>query len=49
MGERTGKSLVFSIDGKREVNLRMLGKYFKTILEAGKIEDVAGKGVCCTA
>ena len=33
MGERSGKSLVFSIDGKREVNLRTLSKYFKTMLE----------------
>ena len=30
--ERSGKSLVFSIDGKQEVNLRTLSKYFKTML-----------------
>ncbi len=45
LGERTGKSLVFSIDGKREVNLRTLSKYFKTMLEAAGIEDVAGRGI----
>ena len=45
LGERSGKSLVFSIDGKREVNLRTLSKYFKTMLEAAGIEDVAGRGI----
>ena len=45
LGERTGKSQVFSIDGKREVNLRTLSKYFKTMLEAAEIEDVAGRGI----
>mgnify|MGYP001290082397 CR=1 FL=1 len=45
LGERSGKSLVFSIDGKREVNLRTLSKYFKTMLEAAEIEDVAGRGI----
>ena len=45
LGERTGKSLVFSIDGKREVNLKTLSKYFKTMLEAAEIEDVAGRGI----
>ena len=39
------KSLVFSIDGKREVNLRTLSKYFKTMLEAAEIEDVADRGI----
>ena len=45
MGERSGNSLVFSIDGKREVNLRTLSKYFKTMLDAAEIEDVAGRGI----
>ena len=45
LGERTGKSLVFSIDGKREVNLKTLSKYFKTMLEAAEIGDVAGRGI----
>ena len=45
LGERTGKSLVFSIDGKREVNLKTLSKYFKTMLEAAEIEDAAGRGI----
>ena len=45
LGERSGKSLVFSIDGKREVNLKTLSKYFKTMLEAVEIEDVAGRGI----
>ena len=45
LGERTGKSLVFSIDGKREVNLKTLSKYFKTMLEAAEIENVAGRGI----
>ena len=35
--ERSGKSLVFRIDGKREVNLKMLSKYFKTLLKAAEI------------
>ena len=45
LGERSGKSLVFSIDGKREVNLKTLSKYFKTMLEAAEIGDVAGRGI----
>ena len=45
LGERSGKSLVFSIDGKREVNLKTLSKYFKNTLEAAEIEDVAGSGI----
>ena len=45
LGERSGKSLVFSIDGKREVNLRTLSKYFKTMLESAEIADVAGRGI----
>ena len=45
LGERSGKSLVFCIDGKLEVNLRMLNKYFKTMLEAAEIEDAAGRGI----
>ena len=45
LGERSDNSLVFSIDGKREVNLRTLSKYFKTMLEAAEIEDVAGRGI----
>ena len=45
LSERTGKSLVFSIDGKREVNLKTLSKYFKTMLEAAEIGDVAGRGI----
>jgi len=32
LGERSGKSLVFNIEGKREVNLKTLSKYFKTML-----------------
>ena len=45
LGERTGKSLVFSIHGEREVNLRTLSKYFKAMLEAAEIEDVTGRGI----
>ena len=45
LGERDGKNLVFSIDGKREVNLKTLNKYFKTMLEAAEVEDVAGRGI----
>ena len=45
LGERSGKSLVFSIDGKREANLRTLSKYFKTMLEAAEIKDVADRGI----
>ena len=44
-GERSGKSLVFSIDGKREVNLKTLSKYFKTMLEGADIEDLASRGI----
>ena len=45
LGERSGKSLVFGIDRKREVNLRTLSKYFKTMLKDAEIEDVADKGI----
>ena len=45
MGERSGRSLIFSIDGKREVNLRTLSKCFKTMLEAAEIKDVADRGI----
>ena len=45
LGDRDAKSLVFSIDGEREVSLKTLNKYFKTMLEAADVEDVAGRGI----
>ena len=45
LGDRDAKSLVFSIDGEREVNLKTLNKYFKTMLEAASVEDIAGRGI----
>ena len=45
LGDRDAKSLVFSIDGEREVNLKTLNKYFKTMLEAAEIRDVVGRGI----
>ncbi len=45
LGDRSSKSLVFSIDGEREVSLKTLNKYFKTMLEEAEIADMVGSGI----
>ena len=37
--------LIFSIDGKRTINLKTLNKYFRAMLEEAEIADVAGRGI----
>ena len=44
-GKRDEKDLIFSIDGKRTINLKTLNKYFRVMLEEAKIADVAGRSI----
>ena len=44
-GKRSAEDLVFSIDGKRIINLKTLNKYFRAMLEAAEIENIVGRGI----
>ena len=44
-GKRDEEDLIFSIDGKRTINLKTLNKYFRVMLEEAKIADVAGRSI----
>ena len=44
-GKRSAEDLVFSMDGKRIINLKTLNKYFRAMLEAAEIRDVVGRGI----
>ena len=44
-GKRDEEDLIFSIDGKRTINLKTLNKYFRAMLEEAEIADVAGRGI----
>ncbi len=44
-GKRSAEDLVFSIDGKRIINLKTLNKYFRAMLKAAEIRDVVGRGI----
>ena len=44
-GKRSAEDLVFSIDGKRIINLQKLNKQFRAMLEAAEIRDVVGRGI----
>ena len=44
-GKRSAEDLVFSMDGKRIINLKMLNKYFRAMLEAAEIRDVVSRGI----
>ena len=44
-GKRSAEDLVFSMDGKRIINLKTLNKYFRAMLEAAVIRDVIGRGI----
>ena len=44
-GKRSAEDLIFSIDGKRTINLKTLNKYFRAMLEEVEIADVAGRGI----
>ena len=44
-GKRDEEDLIFSIDGKRTINLKTLNKYFRAMLEAAEIRDVVGRGI----
>ena len=44
-GKRDEEDLIFSIDGKRTINLKTLNKYFRAMLEEAEIRDVAGRGI----
>ena len=43
-GKRSAEDLVFSMDGKRTINLKTLNKHFRAMLEATEIRDVVGRG-----
>ena len=44
-GRRSAEELIFSLDGKRIVNLQKLNKYFRAMLEAAEIKDVVERGI----
>ena len=44
-GKRDEEDLIFSIDGKRTINLKTLNIYFRAMLEEAEIADVAGRGI----
>ena len=44
-GKRSAEDLVFSMDGKRIINLKTLNKYFRAMLEAAEIREVVGRGI----
>jgi len=44
-GKRSAEDLVFSIDGKRMINLQKLNKYFRAMLEAAEIENIVDRGI----
>ena len=44
-GKRNAEDLIFSLDGKRIVNLQTLNKYFREILEAAEIRGLVGRGI----
>ena len=44
-GKRSAEDLIFSLDGKRIVNLQKLNKYFRGMLEAAEIKDVVERGI----
>ena len=44
-GKRDEEDLIFSIDGKRTINLKTLNKYFRAMLEEAEIADVVGRGI----
>ena len=44
-GKRDEEDLIFSIDGKRTINLKTLNKYFRAMLETAEIRDVIGRGI----
>ena len=44
-GKRNAEDLIFSLDGKRIMNLQKLNKYFREMLEAAEIKDVVERGI----
>ena len=44
-GKRNEENLIFSLDGKRIINLQTLNKHFRAILKAAEIRGLVGRGI----